>query len=915
MRIAFYCAHYPSESLTQLPLGLAYLGAYLEREGLASRAECGYAQTHQEALDFRPDVLCISSTSQVIDDACALAAAARQQLPKTRTVLGGYHVTALPHRLGAQFDVGVLGEGEATLAELCRALQSGAWSPADLRRIPGICFPGPDGRVETTPRRPPIADLDSLPLPHRHFPAGAQDGYMFTSRGCPYRCIYCASSVHWGHCRYHSPERVVREMEELHAAHGATRIYLLDDLFASDQGRLRAIAELLRRRGLLGRISFHGFVRSNLVDREMARLLAELNFHFVRFGAESGSQRVLDQLKKETVLVAQHQAAVDLCNQYGLPVGASFVFGTPGETERDLSRTFDFLARNRGRCQLAGFYLLTPYPGTELWQWAAERGLVSEDMDWRRLALDFTKPEFDWGRAVYLNADTIPLERFQGIVERFRAAFIHREDRGDLYAADRSEPAAAVAAPPPAPPGLRVEVGCGRAPTEGYVHCDVRALAHVEHRCNAWDLPFPPGSVAEIRSRHMLEHLSLTQVRAALSCWNVALAPRGRLDLCVPDLQYHFDQTSDPGLSPYLDASNYAHGMAGFYGWQSYAEDLHRWGFVFDELGALLEEHGFGEVRRLPDRRGMECNIQLTAVKVRALRPGALAGDPAADRRGWRVRWNDALLAVARLLAVPEPAGARGAAPILSDDPSYAGPFYAAARSAWRLARRIGSRLAGGPTGPAGGPVERQMVESVQEAEPGHLARYRLALRWIDPAATVLDAACGCGYGAAVLKDRAARVVAIDRSREAIAWAGRFFAHPGITYLACDLEDPAWTRQCGEGLFDAAVSLETLEHFRHPAVYLGLVAGRLRPGGVLILSTPNPQAEPLFVAGRCTNPFHCRHWSVPELQELLAGLGLELKTWFAQERTAFAERGDLSRAGFILAVAAKPEPAVGGAAR
>jgi radical SAM superfamily enzyme YgiQ (UPF0313 family) len=426
MRIAFYCARYGSEQQAQLPLGLGYLGGYLEQQGLVGRADICYAATCEEALGFAPDILCVSATSQVIDDAYRVARAVREARPAARCVLGGYHVTAVPAGLQRPFDVGVLGEGEKVLADLVRLAAADRWGPAAFADIKGVCYPDADGSVRSTRRPPPIEDLDGLPLPHRQFTADPVEGYLFTSRGCPYRCIYCASSVHWGACRYHSPERVVREIEQLHCAYGAQRVYFLDDLFAASKPRLGRIVDRLEQRGLLGRVSYHGFVRANLVDESMARLLVRMGFDRVRFGAESGSERILSKLKCGTVRTEQNQHAVDVCHAAGLRVGVSMVFGTPGETEQDLALSREFLRRNRGKCHLSGFYLLTPYPGTQLWMWAKQCGLVDERMDWRRLALDFLKPEFDWERAVYLNEDVLPRARFRRIIEDLRGEFLER---------------------------------------------------------------------------------------------------------------------------------------------------------------------------------------------------------------------------------------------------------------------------------------------------------------------------------------------------------------------------------------------------------------------------------------------------------------------------------------------------------
>ena len=106
-------------------------------------------------------------------------------------------------------------------------------------------------------------------------------------------------------------------------------------------------------------------------------------------------------------------------------VFGSFMFGTPGETEEDLQRTYDFLARNRGGLSIAGFYLTSPVPGTPYWDIALRKGFVNEDMDWSRLNLDFTKPQsFDFEKAVYINEEIIARERLREIVCRIGEDFL-----------------------------------------------------------------------------------------------------------------------------------------------------------------------------------------------------------------------------------------------------------------------------------------------------------------------------------------------------------------------------------------------------------------------------------------------------------------------------------------------------------
>ena len=154
--------------------------------------------------------------------------------------------------------------------------------------------------------------------------------------------------------------------------------------------------------------------------------------------------------------------------------------------------------------------------------------------------------------------------------------------------------------------GLRVNFGCGDTRLDGYVGVDVRACAGADYVSAAWDCsPFEPGSVDEVYSRHMLEHLDPADAQRALSAWLRILRPGGVLRLIVPDLAFHARQllsqatswTREPG-------ENLAHAMAGFYGWRDASrggdcEDAHRWGYTWPALAALLGEIGFMDVKRV----------------------------------------------------------------------------------------------------------------------------------------------------------------------------------------------------------------------------------------------------------------------------------------------------------------------------
>jgi 2-polyprenyl-3-methyl-5-hydroxy-6-metoxy-1,4-benzoquinol methylase len=173
---------------------------------------------------------------------------------------------------------------------------------------------------------------------------------------------------------------------------------------------------------------------------------------------------------------------------------------------------------------------------------------------------------------------------------------------------------------------------------------------------------------------------------------------------------------------------------------------------------------------------------------------------------------------------------------------------------------------------------ERQASPWLSGIRPDHRGRYRLAAGLLPPGAEVLDLACGVGYGSYILASRSAcaRVVAVDRSEDAIAFGHRHYAHPRITYRVGD----AMSIDLAPGSFDAVVSLETIEHVQEDERLLRIFQGLLRPGGQLVLSTPNEERMPFTPEGY---RYHVRHYRPADLQTLLERTGFGLREVFSQE--------------------------------
>jgi anaerobic magnesium-protoporphyrin IX monomethyl ester cyclase len=365
------------------PLGLAYLAAVLEEEGIDVRITDGsrglsLAEVMDELKQHGPDIVGISCTTPTFVDAIELGAAVRQAFPKTITVLGGAHVTAIPQEamLEEVFDVGAVGEGEITLLELVQGIEDkGSLDKVDLEQINGLAFRR-DGRVVVTPPRERIKDLDSLPHPARHLlppfsayhptPASYRKlplAVMMTSRGCPYQCTFCDRGVFGNYTRGHSPERVLDEIEELISRYGAREIRFFDDTFTFSQKRAVQICEMIIERNL--RFPWTCLTRVNSVDKDLLRLMKEAGCWQVLYGLESGDPRMLSILHKGST-VEQNAQAVRWALEVGLGVRGDFIIGTPGETMESLENTLAFTKRIG--LDYAHFNKFVPYPGTELFQ-------------------------------------------------------------------------------------------------------------------------------------------------------------------------------------------------------------------------------------------------------------------------------------------------------------------------------------------------------------------------------------------------------------------------------------------------------------------------------------------------------------------------------------------------------------------
>ena len=366
------------------PLGLLQLAACL-REQVSpppevqlldmACARAGPALLRQRLRRLQPDLVGFSAMTFEARTVAALARETRRVSPRARVVVGGPHATAYPGHLlrCPDIDLAVQGEGEETLVELVRRLRRGQ----DWAGVAGSATRGPAGELVTAPERDPLADLDLLPLPAwdlvspeaylRHgdmngFLQRWPYGFVFTSRACPYRCVYC-HRVFGKRFRTRSPASVVAEIRALHLEHGINEIHIIDDVFNWDLPRAKAICRGIIREGLDVSIAFPNGIRGDRMDRELTELLARAGCYSLSFAVETASPRLQRLLKRNCDLARLEQAIADADAAGIIPMGFCML-GFPSESRDELRRTVDFVCGSR--LLKAVFFQVVPFPGTEL---------------------------------------------------------------------------------------------------------------------------------------------------------------------------------------------------------------------------------------------------------------------------------------------------------------------------------------------------------------------------------------------------------------------------------------------------------------------------------------------------------------------------------------------------------------------
>lgn len=372
------------------PLGLMYLAAYLRKNSLNynirlfdMRLEAvSPADMKKIILDFEPDIIACSVFT--VEDKCMhkVAGLAKDIDTKIKVIVGGPHPTIYYQEIlkDNNIDIAVIGEGEETFYELLNSLENGE----NIASVCGIAFRQSE-KIIFAGFRKYIENLDALPFPawdlidiNSYSKADAPHinmllsgkKYMpiFTSRGCPYQCIYC-HNIFGKNYRKRSPENVLSEIKELCNQYNVDELHIFDDNFNLDMERAKKICDFLIASKIKVKIAFPNGLRGDRMDEELITKLKEAGAYHITYSLETASARLQKYIKKDLDIIRLRNA-VRISDKHGILTKCYCMIGFPTETLEEANQTIDFVCNLP--LTLVSFFIPNPHEHTQLY------GIVKE---------------------------------------------------------------------------------------------------------------------------------------------------------------------------------------------------------------------------------------------------------------------------------------------------------------------------------------------------------------------------------------------------------------------------------------------------------------------------------------------------------------------------------------------------------
>jgi anaerobic magnesium-protoporphyrin IX monomethyl ester cyclase len=368
------------------PLGIGYIAMMLKKSNHDVNIidmpilNLSYDDLKKEIAKQKPDLIGISTMTKTFAEGVMAADACKEVYPKVPVVMGGPHVTFKPEETlerQKSIDIIVIYEGEYTMPELAEAIEKNK----NLDDIEGIAF-RKNRKIFKTKIREPIKNLDALPYPNRNlFPIKLymekdDETTLITARGCPYRCKFCSTTIMGRYLRLRSIENVMPEVDHVLSL-GFKSIFISDDTFTYNKERVIKMCKEFIRNKFDFRWTCN--MRIDNAWEDMLKWMKKAGCYRVFIGAESSATSVLENINKK---ITQNQTidSVKKIQKAGIEVHASFALGMPGETPETIRQTVNFAKKLKPG--MISFNILTPYPGTEIYEQPEKNGIIMPDKLW-----------------------------------------------------------------------------------------------------------------------------------------------------------------------------------------------------------------------------------------------------------------------------------------------------------------------------------------------------------------------------------------------------------------------------------------------------------------------------------------------------------------------------------------------------
>ncbi len=382
--------HFEEESVQYMPFPffLAHATSWLEKHGrkpvlldcLAHKME--HEEFYRKIREIKPDLIGMEISSFSLENDLTIARRLKQDHPGVTVVFMGLASEMQKedfNRENPQVDYCLVGEYEESLLDLIEHLEN----KTAFDKLPGVAFMKDDGTFSGFERRTLAPDIniypwpsrDQLPMLNYHDEPGniaTPSVQMWASRGCPYKCIFCAwPQIMYGNNDYRTRDihDLADEFEWLITEWGFKSVYFDDDTFNVNKKRIAAFCEELIRRGL--KVPWAAMSRADLVDEKLVRLMRESGVHALKFGLESADQDAIKNIQKNLSLKKAVEN-INLVHNYGIRTHLTFMFGLPGETRETAQKTLDMaLSLNPWSLQMT---VAAPFPGSKFMEHLEEKG-------------------------------------------------------------------------------------------------------------------------------------------------------------------------------------------------------------------------------------------------------------------------------------------------------------------------------------------------------------------------------------------------------------------------------------------------------------------------------------------------------------------------------------------------------------